>query len=64
MKENNDFSGKSAGDCEIPRETHAGDTLSTQTSSGTPNRRFELMLASAASLTLVAFLLALWKIIA
>ena len=64
MKENNIFLRKNDGDSEIPRETHAAETLSTQTSSSTSNKRVETMLAGAASLTLVAFLLALWKIIA
>ena len=65
MSKNNDFSGKNAGDNGKPRELHAGDTNSAQTTAETPDsKRFEIMLAGAASLTLIAFLGALWKILA
>jgi len=65
MSENNDFSGKNAGDNGKPRELHAGDTNSAQTTAAPDdNKRFEIMLAGAASLTLIAFLGALWKILA
>ena len=64
MSENNDFSGKNAGDNGQPRELHAVDTETTQVAETPDNKRFEIMLAGAASLTLIAFLGALWKILA
>ena len=59
MSENNDISGKNAGDNGKPRELHAGDTETTQAAEAPDNKRFEIMLAGAASLTLIAFLGAL-----
>ena len=64
MSGNNDFSGKNAGDNGQPRELHAVDTETTQVAETPDNKRFEIMLAGAASLTLIAFLGALWKILA
>ena len=64
MSENNDITGKNNEDIESPRELHAGDTNSAQTTAAPDNKRFEIMLAGAASLTLIAFLGALWKILA
>jgi hypothetical protein len=64
MSENNDFSGKNAGDNGNPRELHAVDTETTQAAEAPDSKRFEIMLAGAASLTLIAFLGALWKILA
>ena len=65
MSENNDISGKTNGDFKSPRELHAADTNSAQTTAGPPDsKKLETMLAGAASLTLIAFLGALWKILA
>jgi hypothetical protein len=64
MSENNDFSGKNTGDNGKPRELHAVDTNPAQTTGAPDSKRFEIMLAGAASLTLIAFLGALWKILA
>ena len=64
MSKNNDFSGKNAGDNGKPRELHAVDTETTQVAEAPDSKRFEIMLAGAASLTLIAFLGALWKILA
>ena len=64
MSENNDISGKNNEDIESPRELHAADTNSAQTTAGPDSKKIETMLAGAASLTLIAFLGALWKILA
>ena len=64
MSENNDISGKNNEDIESPRELHAGDTNSAQSTAAPDSKRFEIMLAGSASLTLIAFLGALWKILA
>jgi hypothetical protein len=64
MSENIDISGKTNGDFESPRELHASDTNSAQTTAAPDSKKFETMLAGAASLTLIAFLGALWKILA
>ena len=64
MSENNDISGKNNEDIESPRELHASDTNSAQTTVAPDSKKFETMLAGAASLTLIAFLGALWKILA
>ena len=64
MSENIDISGKTNRDFESPRELHAGDTNSAQTTAGPDSKKFETILAGAASLTLIAFLGALWKILA
>ena len=64
MSENIDISGKNNGDLENPRELHAVDTETTQAAEAPDSKRFEIMLAGAASLTLIAFLGALWKILA
>ena len=64
MSENIDISGKNNGDLENPRELHAGDTNSAQTTAAPDSKKLEIMLAGAASLTLIAFLGALWKILA
>ena len=64
MSENNDISGKNNEDIESPRELHADDTNSAQTTAGPNSKKIETMLAGAASLTLIAFLGALWKILA
>ena len=64
MSENNDISGKNNEDIESPRELHAGDTNSAQTTAEPDSKKIETILAGAASLTLIAFLGALWKILA
>ena len=64
MSENNDIPGKNNEDIESPRELHAGDTNSAQTTAAPDSKKFETILAGAASLTLIAFLGALWKILA
>ncbi|MBC8324902.1 MAG: hypothetical protein H8E27_04685 [Verrucomicrobia subdivision 3 bacterium] len=64
MNDNIDLQGENDGIIQNPRELHAGSAESTQATQAPSSKRFEMMLAGAASLTLVAFLLALWKIIA
>jgi hypothetical protein len=64
MSENIDISRKTNGDFESPREIHAGETNSAQTTAGPDSKKIETILAGAASLTLIAFLGALWKILA
>jgi hypothetical protein len=64
MNDNIDLQGENDGNIQNPREHHASSAESTRTTEAPSSKRFEMMLASAASLTLVAFLVALWKIIA
>ena len=64
MSENIDISGKTNRDFESPREFRATDTNSAQTTAGPDSKKIETILAGAASLTLIAFLGALWKILA
>ncbi len=64
MNDNIDLQEENDGNIQNSRDHHAGSAESTQATQAPSSKRFEMMLASAASLTLVAFLFALWKIIA